>query len=933
MRAGLVLPVLVGFAVGLVSLVGNADSGGIESCQVTDPGTATQVPIAATPYRSGVFGQHLRFREVEFLWDAGYTSTITPQVGQTLDNFAANLAELFGTSPVVTDAWNTEALYLYLNRSSRGWSADPGVFNSSMLLGNSTYGQFDYSHADAYLTNPTTWGTGGQYPSNVSHPDEDLSSGHVTGDILPDNAFRISGPFPPSFHDLTGTGWTAPGSRTFVGFNHELQHSMLPPFLAFNNAFTEMLSAAAEAVTGIGNSDVFSEVPYTWSLLAWSSSQTQPPYPITDPNFHNRFSLNNYQARTSFMSYLAYNFLNANAARTKAGMVDDLLYRWIHGPRLDLVGISTQLNDATCSDCLAKSYFRPGGVPLSDHDRLQLLHHNWRVANLVNNPALAEGQFGFPASGGFSPVQSQRAWQNIDGFTQDDIVALPAIVTLDASSITREVTFQRQRTFREKTHPMTLVPFSANYWVIRPSVSVATQDRDLVVRISPRSFFKAGTFLSLGGNDLRLLASVVAYNQADVLGDETNLYNLPAAAVYSTPVKWVDCDSLASDIELVVPSFGVTHKAAVIVISLGDGPRSKFSELDLIGYREDLPYRLDVSLRTTPSLSQQPSVVSAASTQPDDWPTWAPSSDELAYSAVDFGVAVLFQIYRRRLDGSPAVRVAPQVMNQFSPDWSPRGDLIVFESRPAADQSDLYLAGAVQQTLTQLTIMSGCELLPSFQPNGRGVAYYYTAGPGQPWSLRWIGVNGSGDREVAANVTPSGTPPRWSADGQSIIIYDSALKRLMRHSIAGGAPQQDPSGVLDLESFDVHPGISRLALSSSSPLPNTSFDYPEFNLPGPITSRRVALLDTSLAARDTSYRFVERGHQSRNVRWSPDGCAIAYARSIDGTADRDVYAGRVTWNRAPAFTSLMNDKGIPVGSHHLSPRVSQNLSPLPSLVA
>jgi hypothetical protein len=69
-------------------------------------------------------------------------------------------------------------------------------------------------------------------------------------------------------------------------------------------------------------------------------------------------------------------------------------------------------------------------------------------------------------------------------------------------------------------------------------------------------------------------------------------------------------------------------------------------------------------------------------------------------------------------------------------------------------------------------------------------------------------------------------------------------------------------------------------------------------------------MDMAPATRDTAFRFVMRRTQARNPRWSPDGCNVAFSRSFDGTSDRDVFAGRITWNRAPAFNALMSDKGI-----------------------
>jgi hypothetical protein len=63
------------------------------------------------------------------------------------------------------------------------------------------------------------------------------------------------------------------------------------------------------------------------------------------------------------------------------------------------------------------------------------------------------------------------------------------------------------------------------------------------------------------------MVSAVAYNIADISGDESILWNSPASAVYSTETKWVDCDDVAGDLELVVPAFGLTRKSVVVTCS------------------------------------------------------------------------------------------------------------------------------------------------------------------------------------------------------------------------------------------------------------------------------------------------------------------------------------------------------------------------------
>ncbi len=421
-------------------------------------------------HRSGTFGQDLRFRDAEFMWDSLYTTGLSLSVQATLKNFGHFLAESVGTSPLATNARNTQAVFNYLNRENRTWLPSPWDLSAGLRVGNAYYSDADLSHVDAYITH---WShdQGGMQPSYWAVSDEDLSSEHLYGSIAHENSIHMGGPSPTSPLDVNGTGWTLPRSVQFSRFNHEMSHA----FIGTDNggAYAELWAAAAEVVSGIPETDVMSEVPYTWSLLAWTDPVIGPPIAPGEPGFHNRFSLSNYQARTAFMAYLGYNFLNADTARTLTGMRDDVMYKWNRDTfswRLPQLGY--YLSDAQCATCAGRQYFHPGGQPSTGRQRVALLHHNWRVANFVNNPNLAEGQYGYPAWSGFSPASHLKAWQSRDGVAETDIVALPAIATIGPSAFNRDTVLQGMRTFRGASHPMTLAPYSANYWVLRPSASL-----------------------------------------------------------------------------------------------------------------------------------------------------------------------------------------------------------------------------------------------------------------------------------------------------------------------------------------------------------------------------------------------------------------------------------------------------------------------------
>lgn len=870
-------------------------------------------------HRSGTFGQDLRFRDAEFMWDSLYATGLSADVRTTLRNFGHFLAESVGTAPLAGDARNTEAVFNYLNRENRTWLPEPGDLSAGLRVGNATYLPQDLSHVDAYITH---WShdQGGQQPSNWYVLDEDLSSGHAYGDIAHDNSIHMGGPNPTTPLDVNGAGWTLPRSPQFGRFNHEMSHALMGNDL--EGAYAELWAAAAEVVSGVSETDVTSEVPYTWSLLAWLPPAVGPPIAPGQPGFHNRFSLSNYQARTAFMAYLGYNFLNADTTRTLTGMRDDVMYKWnrdTYSWRLPQLGY--YLSDAQCATCAGRQYFHPGGQASTAKERVAMLHHNWRVANFVNNPNLAEGQFGYPSWSGFSPSVHLKAWQSRDGVPETDIVALPAIATIDSSAFMRETVLQGMRSFRGAAHPMTLAPYSANYWVLRPSQQLTNSGQDLVIRVSPRAFFRSdhNDFDFGGPRDVRLMVSAVAYNQPDIGGDESALWQMPAAAVYSTNVSAVDCDSVAGDLTLTIPGFGTTHKAAVLVVSLADGPSQGWGYDSMQAYYETLPYRLSMSLRpaAVSSYSQDPVAISVIATTPDDWTTWAPDNNAVAWSAYDASVSQYAQIYRRQLTGGPVKRVFAQAFNQFSPSWSPKGDRVAFVTYlpPSAGQYDIYVADTASQggMAWKVSSLPGWSTLPSFQPNGAGLAYIYQSSGGGQLQLRWVGADGSGDRLIASIPWIRMVPPRWTRDGRYVVLCHESNNQLVRYRVTTGATSVDPAGSHNLRDFDLHPGTGRLAVVSADSLRN--FATSTTALAGwpsqpAIGAARVALLDSTAAGRDTAYRFVSRGYNAANVRWSPDGTKIAYTRVAGQNGNRDVYYARVSWNRAPIWSDLA-DQQVP----------------------
>lgn len=874
-------------------------AGGVESCGTSRDSTLQTSAVQSSNfswYRRGQKGFDLTARDIEFQWDPLYSTSITQDVRSTLDAWQQVLGVTTGLAPLATDANTLQAVYNYFRQRGSDWNTLNPSDSLAFRMGKgqdgatgpyvSQYTNADRSHVDTYVVHPSQTGFGGSYPSHLDGPNEDASTGHAAGEVLHRNSIMVAGPWGNGL-DVSGSGWTNASGYRRLNFAHELNHGLpgagTDPAENGNTdsgSWSELWSAGAEAVVGIKDTTGISgEVPYTWPMIE------------------------NYQLRTSFMAYVAYNFLNQDQNRTLSGMRDDMLYRWSRGDRR-LTGLRDRLTDDSCWTCQQKTYFHPNGQALSKNERIALLMHNWRVATFVNNPALAEGQYGFPAWSGFSPGPMQRAWQDFDNLGNDDVVAIPAKVIVGPRQALRETTFAYQRSFRGGTEPLILMPTGSNYWVIRADPALWTQDRDLVIRVSPRNrYLDHGYFPDdprfPPTHRVRLMASTASYNTDDP-GDETDLWKKPGSVTAITPATWVDTDSLCSDLEVVVPNFGLTNKSVVLVLSLGDAVGDWLSDA-FIGHRAQ-SYRLDVSLRTGASEGQAPVAFSATAGANEDYAAWSPDGDELVFMATLPQFANRSQIYRKKLDGTGLALLAPQVNGQYAPDWSPRGNLIAFEGVTALGDSRIWMANldTPWNPVYDVSNLPGVETMPVFQPDGQGVAFIHIPPNSTTWELRWASQDGTGSRVVSTfpAVNTYSPRPAWNPTGTR--IYLSLNDTLYSVPVSGGSLTRDTRVTIPARWVDFHRGNGRVLTESRMEVPNFAAFFTN-----PIQmANRIALYDSAAARRDTSFRYAVRyPAESRHPRYSPDGTRIAFTQ-FDASGSADIYVGRVTPNHAPVLSPI-----------------------------
>ncbi|NTX00618.1 MULTISPECIES: LpqB family beta-propeller domain-containing protein [Myxococcus] len=108
-------------------------------------------------------------------------------------------------------------------------------------------------------------------------------------------------------------------------------------------------------------------------------------------------------------------------------------------------------------------------------------------------------------------------------------------------------------------------------------------------------------------------------------------------------------------------------------------------------------------------------------------PAWSPDGKRIAFVSNRGGSP---QIYIMGADGSGVRRLTFQGNYNQTPDWSPRGDLIVFTARDERNAFDLFTIHVESGKVTRLTQDQGNNEEPAFSPNGRLVLFSTTRAGG-----------------------------------------------------------------------------------------------------------------------------------------------------------------------------------------------------------
>lgn len=185
-------------------------------------------------------------------------------------------------------------------------------------------------------------------------------------------------------------------------------------------------------------------------------------------------------------------------------------------------------------------------------------------------------------------------------------------------------------------------------------------------------------------------------------------------------------------------------------------------------------------------------------------PSWSPDRQRIAFMSIregdmeelrKYGLAMHWMIYIMDADGTNVKRLTNTPAVALPPLWSPDGKKIAFQSSfedernhnsEGAVSTALYVINADGTNLKRLTDARGLANFPSWSPDGKHLAYSFSASHRDEPHLYVVNIDGSVQGRLLDHPAYY---PLWSHDGRSI-----AFSSRMRDSDQPGIYLVDPKG-------------------------------------------------------------------------------------------------------------------------------------------
>jgi TolB protein len=206
-----------------------------------------------------------------------------------------------------------------------------------------------------------------------------------------------------------------------------------------------------------------------------------------------------------------------------------------------------------------------------------------------------------------------------------------------------------------------------------------------------------------------------------------------------------------------------------------DLPGSWNAALDQIVVSSDAPGPLDQVYRLDPSGAAAP--LQVATPDMRAWePSLSPDGKWVVFEAhtPDGGDTDPGRIWKVAIDGTQLTQLTPDSVDAKEPNWSPRGDRILYQAASNGGGVDIYTIDPTGKSLQNVTNGGATESTDaSWSPDGSFIVYSSDRSGDSLSSLYVIPVRGGTPVRVTFATGYDGAPS-WSPDGKCIAFETSA---------------------------------------------------------------------------------------------------------------------------------------------------------------
>jgi len=167
----------------------------------------------------------------------------------------------------------------------------------------------------------------------------------------------------------------------------------------------------------------------------------------------------------------------------------------------------------------------------------------------------------------------------------------------------------------------------------------------------------------------------------------------------------------------------------------------------------------------------------------DRYPRWSPDGTKIAFTRYmdKTKSQTSGELFLMNADGTDPQRLTHNNVSDIIPSWSPDGTQIAFTSSRSGHW-EVYIIDVATRGVTQITSRGrdGPSASPDWSPDGRQIVFdRFLKIPGiSPKTVYVMDADGQHQRRVLPDPPLDGPPtfryfPRWSADGQRILFYES----------------------------------------------------------------------------------------------------------------------------------------------------------------